>query len=236
MKQLIRDPETCLVRQNLGTFLLHRVELQLVEAQRVKDRWRDLRGEYPPMDGFRFHAGRRDHHRHIAVVFRKSAMLGELRAAGADDAVIGYRDEVGHAGVVERVFIQLRQLCAVEKAPDPQFGGVVQDIGFGLGVEGLAGRQIGRLLKLRGQPNQGLVVADLEAMGTEAWRARVGASEIAARSFGSIGDWPCLALTMISVDLSRFSLASSCMNLPSWSSTNLSCSVSAGPGVAAASR
>ena len=76
-------------------------------------------------------------------------MLGKLAAAGADDAVIGDGDKVRHAAVVERILVELDEFVAIEQLLDMQVGGVGQDVGVGIGIIGIFGRRIGRLLQFR---------------------------------------------------------------------------------------
>ena len=63
-----------------------------------------------------------------------------------------------------------------------------------------------------------------------------GASEIATRSSTLIGDWPCLALMMISVDVARSLRLQLLFEPADRASTKSNSSVSALPGVALASR
>ena len=115
-------------------------------------------------------------------------MLGKLAPAGADDAVIGDSDKIRHAAVVERILVEPSQFVAVEQFLDVQLSCVGQDVGLGIRIVGMAGRRIGRLLQFRRQPDQRLVVADLEAVGAEARSAAIQRSEIATRSLTLIGD------------------------------------------------
>ena len=135
-------------------------------------------------------------------------MFGQLGAAGADHAVVGYRDEIRHPAVIERVAIQRRQRGAVQQLLDVQRAGVRLQIG---------------LWRRRSWPAADPAAARSAPASSQISKPWVpkpgvlwnGVSDWMTRSFGSIGDWPCLALTMISVEPSIPCLTSSASNLPS---------------------
>lgn len=63
--------------------------------------------------------------------------------------MIGDGDKVRHPAVVERILVELGEFVAIEQLLDMQVSGVGQDVGLGIGVIGIFGRGIGRLLQFR---------------------------------------------------------------------------------------
>lgn len=152
-----------LFAQHLGAFFSHAFEMCRIQTEGGYYRRGDLGGVSEGFDDLRLDLRRGEDQRHVAVVVGEAAMFGQFGAAGADHAVVGHRDEIGHAAILERVAIERGQRSAVKQLLDVQLGGI------GLQV-GLSGVVVIRL-QIRLQPDELRVVADLEAMIAEAGRA-----------------------------------------------------------------
>jgi hypothetical protein len=128
-------------RQHLRAFGVYGFKLPRVQARCVQDRWCNLSREGQRRVIARPHLRRRNQQRHVTVVIREAAVFRQPGASSADHAVVGDRNEVRHAAVVERVPIQRRQVITIEQLGDLQFGGMRQDIGLGVGIVRITGRR-----------------------------------------------------------------------------------------------
>ncbi len=136
--------------QRPGLLLANAVQFVGAKAERSQDRRSDLPGLDLFIDDTVRELGIRHQQRDTAIVGGEPAVLGELGAAGVDQAGGGDGDEVRRAAVVERAAETRGELIRVPELDDAELGG--------MGVEIRPRRRVVLMLRSRSKPHQADVV------------------------------------------------------------------------------